>query len=58
MEGRFPIHVFFKKTMTDRITTLLSQMTLEEKAHELGNDAPANERLGIRRMNHGEILHG
>ncbi len=41
-----------------RIEDLLGRMTVEEKAHELGNDAPANERLGIPRMNHGEILHG
>jgi len=41
-----------------RLTDLLARMTLEEKAHELSNDAPANERLGIPRMNHGEILHG
>ncbi len=44
--------------MKNKIEKLLEQMTLEEKAAELGNDAPANERLGIARMNHGEILHG
>ncbi|MFW6286535.1 MAG: glycoside hydrolase family 3 N-terminal domain-containing protein [Candidatus Sumerlaeota bacterium] len=44
--------------MEKRIDDLLQQMTLEEKAHELGNDAPANERLGIPQANHGEILHG
>ncbi|MFW5863843.1 MAG: glycoside hydrolase family 3 N-terminal domain-containing protein [bacterium] len=44
--------------MEKRIDNLLQQMTLEEKAHELGNDAPANERLGIPKANHGEILHG
>jgi len=44
--------------MNRTIDEFLESMTLEDKAHELGNDAPANERLGIARMNHGEILHG
>ncbi len=44
--------------METRIDDLLQEMTLEEKAHELGNDAPANERLGIPKAIHGEILHG
>ncbi|MFW5845299.1 MAG: glycoside hydrolase family 3 N-terminal domain-containing protein [Planctomycetota bacterium] len=45
-------------TIEERIDALLERMTLDEKAHELGNDAPANERLGIPSMQHGEILHG
>lgn len=43
---------------TDRISDLLSQMTLEEKIAELTQDAPANERLGIPHMRYTEALHG
>jgi beta-glucosidase len=41
-----------------RVEDLLGRMTLEEKAEQLGHDAPENERLGIPMMDHGEILHG
>ncbi len=33
-------------------------MTLTEKIAQMSNDAPANVRLGIPEMNHGETLHG
>jgi beta-glucosidase len=51
-------HMHRTDAIEDQVEHLLSQMTLEEKAHELGNDAPTNERLGIPQMHHGEILHG
>ena len=41
-----------------RVQNLLKFMTLEEKIAELTVDAPANERLGIPLMQHGECLHG
>ena len=50
--------VMMNDAYDDEIESLIRQMNLEEKAHELGNDAPANARLGIPHMSHGEILHG
>ena len=46
------------KEISNKVSTLLSKMTLEEKIAELTQDAPANERLGIPIMNYSECLHG
>jgi beta-glucosidase len=43
----------------DRAADLVARMTLEEKAAQLGNDAPAIARLGVPRYNWwNEGLHG
>ncbi len=42
----------------ERVSQLISEMTLEEKIAEMTQDAPANERLGIPRMKYSEGLHG
>lgn len=44
--------------VTKRVEDLLRQMTWEEKINEMIQDAPANSRLGIPTMYHGECLHG
>lgn len=44
--------------MTEKVESLLAQMTLEEKIAEMTQDAPANDRLGIPFMKFGEGLHG
>lgn len=42
-----------------KVETLLSKMTLEEKAHQLASFYPnANKRLNIPHMQAGECLHG
>ncbi len=41
-----------------RARDLLGRMTLAEKIAQMTNDAPANKRLGIPEMKHGEALHG
>jgi len=48
-----------KLTIEERVTDLLSRMTIEEKAHQLASFFPnANIRLGIPHMQAGEALHG
>ncbi|GAB5552760.1 MAG: glycoside hydrolase family 3 N-terminal domain-containing protein [Saprospiraceae bacterium] len=52
-----------KQSQTDteisqKVASLLAQMTLEEKIAEMTQDAPANDRLGIPFMKFGEGLHG
>ena len=43
----------------DRVTDLISRLTLEEKVYQMLNDAPAIERLGIPSYNWwNECLHG
>lgn len=43
----------------ERVTNLISQLTLEEKISQLMSDAPAIERLGIPKYNWwNEALHG
>jgi len=43
----------------ERVSDLLSRMTIEEKAHQLASFFPnANVRLGIPHMQAGEALHG
>jgi beta-glucosidase len=43
----------------ERVDDLVSRMTLEEKISQMGNEAPAIERLGIPRYNWwNEALHG
>jgi beta-glucosidase len=44
--------------IAQKVETLLSKMTLEEKIAEMTQDAPANKRLGIPFMNFSECLHG
>ncbi|ANW95848.1 glycosyl hydrolase [Wenyingzhuangia fucanilytica] len=44
--------------INNKVSTLISKMTLEEKIAELTQDAPANERLGIPMMKYSECLHG
>ena len=44
--------------IAEKVETLLSKMTLEEKIAEMTQDAPANDRLGIPFMKYGEALHG
>ncbi len=53
-----PLYKDTRARLDDRVTDLLGRMTLEEKTQQLGADAPANDRLGIPLMRHGEILHG
>jgi beta-glucosidase len=46
-------------TLEERVTDLVSQMTLEEKVSQMVYDAPAIERLGIPAYNWwNECLHG
>lgn len=48
-----------EKTFREQAKELVSQMTLEEKVMQLCHDAPAIERLGIKRYNWwNEALHG
>jgi beta-glucosidase len=43
----------------ERAEDLVSRLTLEEKAAQMSNDAPAIERLGVPAFNYqGEALHG
>ncbi len=44
--------------IAQKVASLLSEMTLEEKIAELTQDAPPNERLGIPIMQYSECLHG
>jgi beta-glucosidase len=44
--------------ISNKVKSLIAQMTLEEKIAELTQDAPANDRLGIPFMKFGEGLHG
>jgi len=44
--------------ITQKVNSLISKMTLEEKISEMTQDAPANDRLGIPFMKFGEGLHG
>ncbi|MCM1174842.1 MAG: glycoside hydrolase family 3 C-terminal domain-containing protein [Blautia sp.] len=45
--------------LKERVRSLISQMTLEEKAFQMVHSAPAIERLGIRAYNWwNEALHG
>jgi beta-glucosidase len=44
--------------IAEKVETLISKMTLEEKIAEMTQDAPANERLGIPYMKYAEALHG
>ncbi|PWG06734.1 beta-xylosidase [Polaribacter aquimarinus] len=46
------------KEIADKVQSLISKMTLEEKIAEMMQDAPANERLGIPYMKYAEALHG
>ncbi len=46
------------KSPEARAKDLLGRMTLTEKIAQMTNDAPANTRLGIPEMKHGEVLHG
>lgn len=46
------------KAIQQKVTTLLGQMTLEEKIAQLTQDAPENKRLGIPLMQYSECLHG
>jgi len=47
------------KPVDQRVTDLLSRMTLKEKISQMGNDAPAIRRLGIPAYNYwSECLHG
>lgn len=54
-------HIFknAKYSTDERIEDLISQLTLEEKVQQLMMDAPAIDRLGIRKYNWwNECLHG
>src|SRR5947199_152517 len=43
----------------ERVNSLVSQMTIEEKISQMGTEAPAIERLGIPQYNWwNEALHG
>ena len=44
--------------IAEKVESLISEMTLEEKIAEMTQDAPANERLGIPYMKYAEALHG
>lgn len=46
------------KIIDNKVKSLVSKMTLEEKIAELTQDAPANKRLGIPQMIYSECLHG
>ncbi|WP_397364560.1 beta-xylosidase [Olleya sp. R77988] len=46
------------KEIAEKVETLISKMTLDEKIAEMTQDAPANERLGIPYMKYAEALHG
>jgi beta-glucosidase len=46
-------------SIEERVDDLISQMTIEEKAWQMGNESPAIERLGIPQYNWwNEALHG
>jgi beta-glucosidase len=48
-----------KRSVEERVNDLVSRMTLEEKIQQMGNQAPAIERLGIAEYNWwSEALHG
>lgn len=54
-----PIFKNAKYSIDERIEDLISQLTLEEKVQQLMMDAPAIDRLGIRKYNWwNECLHG
>jgi len=54
-----PVYLDPKKSVEERVDDLVSRMTLEEKASQMGHTAPAVERLGIPQYNWwNECLHG
>lgn len=57
-KNTIPVKNKTSESVSEKIETLLSQMTLEEKIAEMTQDAPANDRLGIPFMKFGEGLHG
>jgi len=44
--------------IAEKVESLISKMTLDEKIAEMTQDAPANDRLGIPYMKYAEALHG
>lgn len=57
----FAQHAWFNTSlsMNERVGLLIDAMTLEEKINQLGNDAPAIDRLNIPKYNWwNEALHG
>ena len=46
------------KEIAEKVESLISKMTLDEKIAEMTQDAPANDRLGIPYMKYAEALHG
>lgn len=54
-----PLYLNTSKSFEERANDLVSRMTLEEKASQLGNSAPAIPRLGVNRYDWwNEALHG
>ena len=47
-----------EQEISNKVESLLQQMTLEEKLEQMMQDAPKNERLGIPVMTYTEALHG
>ncbi|MFP4844995.1 beta-xylosidase [Winogradskyella sp. PE311] len=44
--------------IAEKVESLISEMTLDEKIAEMTQDAPVNDRLGIPYMKYAEALHG
>jgi len=58
-QGQVPAHRNTALTAEQRAADLVSRMTLEEKARQVGHDAPAIPRLGVPEYNWwNEGLHG
>lgn len=52
-----PVYKNGNVNIEERVTDLMSRMTIAEKIEQLTNDAEPNTRLGIPNMTHGELLH-
>jgi beta-glucosidase len=54
-----PIYADPDRPIAERVTDLVSRMTIDEKISQMGSEAPAIERLGIPKYNWwNEALHG